>query len=428
MKGGTTMKCEDVRKELSSLIDNEVNEQKKKALLDHIDNCEACKRLYEEEQLIKEISQETMEPLPDDFEDELHAKLLKAQQTQEEAKAKDELQDKRTTKQTNKTFFQRNKKIISIAAVFLVGIALITALPLTFFNLRSGVSRQASNDAVMEEAAMEESAEAPRDADIAKESDMSIQGTQSFGNDGEYLQAEEEQGSSDDVKTGRMIIKRANIRLDIEGYDDVEQQIIERVDSLGGFISNAYSNVKHSNDPDLQLKQGHITAKVPSEEFNAFLDFVKTFGKVQYSQVSSDDITDQYRDTVTEIENLEATEERLRELYDQAETVEEILEIERELSRVRTQIDQLKGTVKNWERLTDLSTIEIELNEVESLDVQVQTFDQNIFEKSKEGLIQTINQIIGLLEAGFVKGISYSPFIVLGGIVLVIFIKLIKRR
>jgi hypothetical protein len=274
---------------------------------------------------------------------------------------------------------------------------------------------------------MEEPAEAPRDYDVAEEPSVTMQ-DKNISGEGQYLQAEEEQASGDEVRTGRMIIKRANLRLDIEGYDDVEQQIIERVDTLGGFISNAYSNIKYSNDPDNQLKQGHITAKVPSEDFNAFLDFVKAFGKVHYSQVSSDDITDQYRDTVTEIENLEATEQRLRELYDQAENVEEILEIERELSRVRTQIDRLKGTVKNWERLADLATVEIELNEVESLDVQVQTFDQNIFEKSKEGLIQTINRIIALLEAAFVKGVSYSPFIVLGGIVLVILIKIIKRR
>ncbi|NBX66924.1 MAG: DUF4349 domain-containing protein [Proteobacteria bacterium] len=108
---------------------------------------------------------------------------------------------------------------------------------------------------------------------------------------------------------------------------------------------------------------GNLSARISPDKLGAFLDFLATGeGEIKNHNVSADDYTMEYSDTVAQTENLLALRERLRSLLasPKAEKVDDILRIEQELNRVQTEIDQRSARLKILQKMTALATVNIE--------------------------------------------------------------------
>lgn len=103
-----------------------------------------------------------------------------------------------------------------------------------------------------------------------------------------------------------------------------------------------------------------ITFRVPAGKFQGTLAEVVKLGDVLHREVSARDVTEEFFDVQTRLQNLEAVRERFEELLKRAQKVEEALAVERELERVAGQIEQLKGRLKLLKELVAFSTITIE--------------------------------------------------------------------
>lgn len=410
------MNCKEVRKYISSLVDHALEDDIEKDMMNHIENCSDCKNIYEEEKLIKEtLLSEELEDLPTGFELRLHEKL---------AETIDKNNGNRKEKSTKIIrFVRKNRKYFAVAAVLVLSVVLVNNLPL-------GIGGNLSNDmaAPAESVAM--------DMAVSEESFSGQERNMiTFDEESKAVSMEEaseevysEPEISNEYQTGRVIIKNGNLTLDILDLDETTQLITEKVSEYDGYISNQYSNVQYVDSSGKEYRNGSIQVKIASEYFDEFMEYAKTLGRLMNSNVNSNDITNQYRDTVSSIDNLEITQERLRDLLKKSATVEETLQIERELTRIRGELDYLEGNIKNWDRLSQYSTISISLNEVEAIEVKIQSIDKNIFQKSKEGLMNTINMISSFLEKSFINLVAYSPIIIIIGILLFIIRKVYKRR
>jgi hypothetical protein len=417
------MNCEEVKKYISDLVDHELDHGTEKSILKHIENCSECKYIYEEEKLIKEtIYAESLEALPNGFELRLHEKLENENNNMNKDK------NKKGSKVIQ--LFKKNKKYLSIAAVFVLTIVLINNLPL-------GMNGSTSSDMAREESiagkeiSMDESLGNAEASITSFDSDMANNVV--MEETAEEAPAEREMFTSDNVdqfneyQTGRVIIKNGNVSLDILDLDETIQSISNKVTVYDGYISNQQSSISYVDSSGKEFRNGHIQVKISSEYFEEFMSFAKELGRLRSSNANSNDITNEYRDTVSRIENLEITQNRLRDLLKKSETVEETLQIERELTRIRGELERLKGTVKNWDRLSQYSTINISLTEVDAIEVKIQSIDKNIFQKSKEGLMNTINMISSFLERAFINLVAYSPLIILLGLVLLV-IRIVYKR
>jgi hypothetical protein len=419
------MNCEEVKKYISDLVDHELDHETEKSILKHIENCSKCKSIYEEEKLIKEtILAETLEELPNGFELRLHEKL--------------ENENNNMNKDNNKKeskvikLFKKNKKYLSIAAIFVLSIVLINNLPLGMNgSVSSDMAREESVESkeisINESFGNAEPTLRSFDAEMADQAITDEETTEEAPAESEMVASDIDDGSLNEYQTGRVIIKNGNISLDILNLDETIQSISNKVTLYDGYISNQQSSISYVDSSGKEYRNGHIQVKISSEHFEEFMNFAKALGRLRNSNANSNDITNQYRDTVSRIENLEITQERLRDLLKKSETVEETLQIERELTRIRGELEHLKGTVKNWDRLSQFSTINISLNEVEAIEVKIQSIDKNIFQKSKEGLMNTINMIRSFLERSFISLVAYSPIIILLVIGLLIIRKIFKR-
>lgn len=226
----------------------------------------------------------------------------------------------------------------------------------------------------------------------------------------------------------RMIIYSADVWLDIVNYDETYEKIAAMVRDMGGYISDANTSYKYydESNPDNSLKYGRLTIRVPQERFMGTVDFLETMGVQKNLNIWSQDITAQYRDIANEVVNLEIRETKLREIMERAEEVEDVITVERELSRVRGDINTYMGTLKDWERLVSLSTIHIDLNEVETLEPKIKPLDKTLLQKARDGFVNSINQLKFLGETLFIGLIAFSPKILVWAIVFFVGYKIVK--
>ncbi len=110
---------------------------------------------------------------------------------------------------------------------------------------------------------------------------------------------------------------------------------------------------------------------------------IETLEKVKSKNISGNDVTDEYTDYNTRLENAEKTRKRWPELLAKAVTVDEILKVEKELERLNTDIDLLKEQMNRMDHL------------------------EEIFNHNRISLRKTKPGIIGYVFVGIYKGVKW---------------------
>ena len=177
--------------------------------------------------------------------------------------------------------------------------------------------------------------------------------------------AESASGGSGDIMpatSDRKIIRTGQITLEVADIGKSMEGVATIATDLGGYVvsSNRYGNDEKSS--------GRVSIRIPANRFyEAFTRLRNIAIKVPNESTNSQDITQEYTDLKTRLSNLEATEAQYLTLLQKAQTVEEILKVQKEISNVRGQIEQTKGRILYYDRTTDLSLIEVMLQQTQTV-------------------------------------------------------------
>ena len=107
---------------------------------------------------------------------------------------------------------------------------------------------------------------------------------------------------------------------------------------------------------------GWISIRVSDDKFESTLAELRELSvRVPSESTSSQDVTEQYVDLQSRLNNAEATESQYLELLEKSVDVEDILNIYNSLSRVREEIEQIKGRMQYLERTSSMSLISVNL-------------------------------------------------------------------
>jgi hypothetical protein len=156
----------------------------------------------------------------------------------------------------------------------------------------------------------------------------------------------------------RLIIKNANISLEVESVPAAERAITAQVEGLQGYVVNVETNTSGNR------QYATIVFRVPAERFDEAITLTEEQAiRVLSRNVSGDDVTEEFVDLESRLRNLEATQTRLLELLDRAETVEEALQVSNSLTNVQGQIEQVRGRMQYLQQSAALSTITVSLQE-----------------------------------------------------------------
>lgn len=173
---------------------------------------------------------------------------------------------------------------------------------------------------------------------------------------------------ADTYRDARMIIKNAELQLLVEDTDVALDRTTQVADDLGGYIIS--SRIWYQSYYGENYKYATLTLGIPAEAFETSMRRLRGLAvRVLDENASGQDVTDQFVDLQSQLDNLLATRERVRGFLDQATTVEEALRVNQQLSELERQIEEIQGRMNYLQDRSAFSTITVtispELPEIE---------------------------------------------------------------
>ncbi len=221
----------------------------------------------------------------------------------------------------------------------------------------------------------------------------------------------------------RYVVRNGSIDLTVQNTRETIKNIQDFVTAADGIISYSYL---------YEIREGvygaNLTIRVPQERFDSIMAQLESLGKAANIQTGQEDVTMQYVDLESRLNNQKAQEARLVEILEMANNVEEVLEVERELSRGRGEIESMTAQFRFLSDQVNYSTIEVSIKE--EID-PTQTISPGAFDKFGERLLQSfiggVNFVFRAISSVAVALVALLPVIILLGI-LGYLIWIITRR
>ena len=146
----------------------------------------------------------------------------------------------------------------------------------------------------------------------------------------------------------------------VEDSDIAIDLITQVVGDVNGYIIS--SRIWYKDWGEDMYKYSTITLGVPVDQFERTLRRLRDISvRVLDENASGEDVTDQYVDLESQLENLKATRDRVRLFFDQTKTVEEALAVNEELSKIEGQIEEVQGRINYLADRAAYSTITISI-------------------------------------------------------------------
>ena len=156
----------------------------------------------------------------------------------------------------------------------------------------------------------------------------------------------------------RMIVKDAELTLLVVDTDVAIDRVNQAAGDFGGYIIS--SRVWYEDWQGVGYKYASITLGVPVTSFERVMNRLRNLAiQVLDESASGQDVTDEYVDLQSRLDNLIATRDRIREFLDQAESVEESLMINEELAQIEAQIEEVQGRMNYLFDRSSYSTITV---------------------------------------------------------------------
>ena len=159
------------------------------------------------------------------------------------------------------------------------------------------------------------------------------------------------------------LIRRAELSIQTEQFDESREALNTLVASCGGYFENSSEYGGNRRDVNAS-RRGEYVVRVPSGKYDQFLSGTGNLGYVTNKNESSEDVGERYYDTEARLKTQRTKQERLLALLEKAETMEDIIALESALSDVEYQIEQYSSELNRYDALVDFATFTISLSEV----------------------------------------------------------------
>jgi len=154
----------------------------------------------------------------------------------------------------------------------------------------------------------------------------------------------------------RLIIKNGELAIIVVDTKTAVATATQLVAELGGYIIS-----QQIFDTQFGLSAANMQLAVPVTQFESALNQLRELGEVTNDFAGGQDVTDEYVDLGSRLDNLIATRDRLRTFLDDAETVEEALRVNDQLKQVEEEIAIIQGRRNYLSDRSAFSTIDLSL-------------------------------------------------------------------
>jgi hypothetical protein len=190
--------------------------------------------------------------------------------------------------------------------------------------------------------------------------------------------------------------------------------IIYAVEKAGGYVAED----NQSRDEGLDRKVYVLKVRVPAKSFGFLVDTVSASAdKIDAKNISIKDVTTQYIDMKTRLENKQKLEHTYLALLGQAKRMADVLQIEQKITEIRSDIESSQGELNYLVKQVAYSSLDITF------------YSRSISHESDSSfggkLISAITGGWDALQNLFFYLISIWPIV---GIILAAYVLIIRRR
>ena len=169
---------------------------------------------------------------------------------------------------------------------------------------------------------------------------------------GSYGKVTDSVDQSEERDSTQKVIRVGSISIAVDDIDGT----VENVDTI---LAKYKGETLSMQDSGKGKERGVVLAlRVEETDFDAFYQELKNLdGEYEYSNISSNDVTETVLDMEARLKNLKSVETQYLSILKKATTVSDTLAVQRELTTVRSEIEYLESSLDNMERQTDYSTV-----------------------------------------------------------------------
>lgn len=194
-----------------------------------------------------------------------------------------------------------------------------------------------------------------------------------------------------------MIIRNANISLQVNNINSAMEKISQLAENSGGYVVSSNLNQDNSIAGNTTA---NISIRVPAQGLNNALNALKSLAtQVVQESVIGEDITQQFVDLQSQLNNLQAAKEQLSKIMAKATETSDVLSVFKQLSETQGQIDVIQGQIKYYKESVAYSLINIDL----SMNPLIQTAQQKQW-KITETFIDSYHALVDQLR-NFTQGL-----------------------
>ena len=152
----------------------------------------------------------------------------------------------------------------------------------------------------------------------------------------------------------KKIIKDGSISLKVTEFEKSKSHIDNLVKKNNGYYAN-----ESLNNTDYESTY-NLTIRIPAANFEKLIAEIESGdGEILYKEVDARDVTDQFIDLETRLDNKKKYLKRYSELLKQANSIDEILSIEEKIRALEEEIESSTGRLKYLNDLVNYSTLNL---------------------------------------------------------------------
>lgn len=211
----------------------------------------------------------------------------------------------------------------------------------------------------------------------------------------------------------RLIVRTVDLALKVDRAGDAIQAIGRLAEEAGGFV---VSSSLFQPDSGYGEVFGAITIRVPAEKLDAVIAAVKDSAiKVESENRYGQDVTAEYTDLDSQLRALQAAEEQLTEIMQDARRTEDVLAVYNQLAAYRRDIEIIQGQMKYYEQAAALSLVTISLREP-SLPAPVETGEWSAARAFSTALQDLVDGLQVAADLAIRLGVTVIPLLLAVGI------------
>ena len=156
-----------------------------------------------------------------------------------------------------------------------------------------------------------------------------------------------------------MIIRTGTASVEVDSLEFGIAAVRALATSLGGYVANTSMQAGNA-----QIHSAILQLRLPSARFDEALAALRPIGKLESTNVSAEDVGEEYVDVSAQVANGRRLEARLIQiLATRTGKLSDVLAVERELARVRGEIDRQEGRLRYLRAHAAMSTLAVTVHE-----------------------------------------------------------------